>query len=171
MAQSYDQLSQQIIKRENLKHFHTLFDEDLEKQEVVNNQAFQKIIDILKERFLVLYKLVGEDNFNKLVHEYFKYNPLQSASSDEYGKSFPHFLQIMDEVESYPYLVCLAELDWFWSMEKNSGLVKSFPKGTLKSWGSIYKGLDQIEIQINLKEKENLSIIGQGNEFTIKVND
>lgn len=170
MNQSYDQLMHQIIRRENLKHFHNIFEEEKdEKQELVNNHAFEQIINILKERFVVLLRLVGQENFYKLVHEYFKYNPVHSAPREEYGKTFPHFLQTMDEIESYPYLYWLAELDWFWSMNKDHGKNQFFPKGTLQSWVSIYKDLPEIEISINLKEKEKVEIFKQGQEYSIKV--
>lgn len=169
MNQSYEQLMHQIIRRENLKHFHTIFDDELEKQEVVNNHAFEQIINILKQRFSVLYRIVGDVNFNKLVHEYFKYNPLQSASMEEYGKTFPHFLQTMDEIEAFPYLYLIAQLDWFWAMRTGDNQIETFPKGTLDSWVSIYKNLPEVEISINLKEKEKVAIFKEGQEYSIKV--
>jgi len=164
---NYYQHTRNINRNNKSKHYDLfLYDTD-EQQERLNNDKFLVVFNILKEKFQVIYKLFGEESFELISHEYFLINPAHLATKDNYGKSFPEFLDSIEQLQNYSYVKWLARLDWFWFSRENSLESFHLPKGTLNSWASIYKGLDSIDIFIDESVMEKLEIKLNGNQYSI----
>ena len=58
-------------------------------------------------------------------------------------------------------------LDWFWYSSHSPKQRIQLPKGTLKSWGNILRGEDQLDIELDELELEVLSIQKNGKEYKI----
>jgi hypothetical protein len=169
MENSYYQFAQQILKNEKSKHYNMFLIDEEEEQEKFNNEKFQHVLNLLKEKYQVTYKLFGEKNFTIISFEYFKYNPIQSSSSVNYGKTFSDFLGSVEELNDIRYVRWIAKLDWFWFTQTDYSGSVNLPKGTLHSWGNIYKDQNQIDINIDECIIEKLQIKKVGKEFTIVV--
>ena len=143
-----------------------LYDSE-EEQEIYNNQKFLQIYSILRNKYQVIFRLVGDQNFKKISYEYFKYNPVQSAREEHYGNSFSDFLGTLNQLSEFRYIKWLAKLDWFWFNPVSEGDTIQLPKGTLNSWASIYKNQESINIEINESVIENLQIQKIGKEIQI----
>lgn len=167
MANSYYQIAGQINKDERSKHYNIFLNDADEAQEMLNNEQFRHIYSVLRNKYQVIYKLFGEENFKRLSFEYFKYNPVQSVKLENYGKSFGDFIGSLPQLSEYKYLKWIAKLDWFWFNPVEEGSTIQLPKGTLNSWASIYKDQNSIEILIDEAIIENLQIQKIGKEIQI----
>lgn len=167
MDNNYYQIAGQLNKDKRSKHYNIFLNEPDTEQEIYNNEKFNQIYSLLKDKFQVVYKLFGEKNFRLLTLEYFKYNPIQSAKMETYGRSFPDFLGNLPQLNQYRYMKWIAKLDWFWFNPVNDGETIQLPKGTLISWASIYKEQDSIDIEIDESIIENLQIQKEGKEIKI----
>ncbi len=169
MDNSYHQIAHQILRNEKSKNYDLFLSTEDQSQEKLNNEQFQKVFLSLKDTYKVIYRLFGEENFLNICYEYFKYNPIQSASKSVYGKSFPDFLNSSSSLKAFPFLYWLASLDWFWTHCRESAETLAFPVGTLNSWASIYKNQSQIDIELDTNHEEVLAIKKVGNEYSIVV--
>ena len=167
MENSYYQIADLFSKNSRSKHYDLFLNDPAEAQTLHNCEKFRKIESVLKEKFQVIHQLLGENNFRHISFEYFKYNPVQSAKFDSYGKSFSDFLGSYSLLVDYPYLKWLAKLDWFWFNRVENGESIQLPKGTLSSWACIYKNQNDIEIEINESIIERLQIQKIGKEIQI----
>jgi len=167
MENSYYQIAHQISKNERSKHYNIMLMDPDQAQEKFNTAKFLEVFNILKDKYQAAFKLFGENNFQSITYEYFLYNPIQSSSSETYGKSFPDFIASIGELSELKYVKWIAKLDWFWFTQVDYTGRIQLPQGTLESWGNIYKGEAQINIQINESIIEQLEIRSRGKEYTI----
>lgn len=167
MGNSYYQIASQLNKDERSKHYNIFLSDPVDEQESSNNEKFRQVYTILRNKYQVIYKLFGEDNFKKLSYEYFKYNPVQSAKIDAYGKTFSDFIGNFPQLAEFKYLKWIAKLDWFWFSPVDEGTTIQLPKGTLSSWASVYKDQALIDILIDESIIENLQIQKIGKEIKI----
>jgi hypothetical protein len=169
MDNSYHHIAHQILKNEKSKNHETYLSDEDSAQEKLNNEQFGQVYEQMKDKFTVIHKLFGENNFVNICYEYFRYNPVQSSKKKNYGHSFPEFLDSMSEVEEHIFIPWLAKLDWYWTSCRDSDDEIKLPKGTLNSWASVYKDQDSIDISIDTRLSETLSIKKVGNEYSIVV--
>jgi hypothetical protein len=167
MENSYHQIIEQITKNERSKHYNLFLHDAGEEQQIYNNQKFLQIYNLLKDKYQVVFRLFGEDNFKYLAYEYFKFNPVQSAKLQNYGQSFSELLGTLDQLSQYKYLQWIAKLDWFWFNPVHEGDRIDLPVGTLQSWASIYKDQPEVDIQIDESITETLQIQKIGKETQI----
>ena len=169
MENPYYQLAGQKKRIEKTKFFKELFSSEDEIQDQLNDEVFRNIFLMLLKRFPVTSKLVGDKNFALLAFEYFKVNPVQSVSIDDYGRSLPTFLLNLNQMQEFGFLPYLAMLDWFWVMDKDSHKRILLPQGTLKSWSGLFKDQDdRVSIEINPYEEEVIAVEKRGKEYFIK---
>ncbi len=167
MQNSYQQIAYKALKdRRRNKYLDAVF-HDEQKQAQFNNESFLKIFTLMQKKYQVVARLVGEDNFQIICYQYFKFNPIQSASSSEYGATFPRFLASLEQLQDFKFLPWLAKVDWFWFCKKDSHESLIAPKGTLSSWANVYKDLPQIDVLLLENEFEEIRISSDGNEYKI----
>lgn len=166
MQNTYHPIAAQLAKLENAKRSN-LFYQELRNDDIFEDEFFKKLFIDLKEKFEITYSLLGDKNFKTLILLYSQTNPVQSAPKGKYGHNFADFLGTVEHIKSFYFIKYIAMLDWFWFITDSPKARIQLPKGTLKSWGSIAKGLDQIEIEIDESEVETLSIQKTGKEYQI----
>lgn len=169
MNNSYHHIAHQILKNERAKNYDMELSSEEQAQKKLNNEQFEQVYLHLKSKYIALHRLFGQANFVNICYEYFKYNPVQSAKKESYGKSFPEFLDSLSEVEDFEFLPWIAKLDWFWTTSRDEGIEIELPKGTLVSWASAYKGQEQLSISLDTRISETLGIKKVGNEYSIVV--
>jgi hypothetical protein len=158
-----------LLRNEKSKNYDLFHDDAFPNQDAVNNEKFQEIFNLLKDKYKVVYKLFGEENFQAVSFEYYQYNPLHSAIIKDYGMSFPNFLENLEQLADYSFIKWLARVDWFWSSEKHNNKELTVPKGTLHSWANLYKDLPLVDIMLSENEGETIYIEQVGNQFSIKL--
>lgn len=168
MENSYSQIKDHLARNERSRHYNIFLHTPEQEQEILNNEGFLKVNNLLKNKFQVLFKLMGEANFKNLSYEYFKYNPIHSSKMDSYGKTFPDFIASLTQLSNFKYLKWLAKLDWFWFNPIEEGQTIQLPKGTLSSWSSVLKAEDNIEIWIDESIIENLRVEKNGSQISLK---
>lgn len=166
MQNTYHPLAAQLAKLENAKRSN-LFYQEVNHEAAFESEFFQNVYQDLKEKYEVTFSLLGEKNSKTLVLVYTQTNPIQSAPKGKYGKNFSDFLGGIEQIKSFYFIRYIAMLDWFWFITDSPKSTIQLPKGTLKSWGSISKGLTDIEIEIDETEVETLSIQKNGKEYRI----
>ncbi len=165
MNQSYYQISQQLIRNAKSRNYDLFNFDPQASQEHLNDKKFQDAFNLLKEKYHVIYKLFGEENFNIICYEYFLYNPGHSASLDKYGHTFAEFLGNLGELEDFHFLKWLAKLDWFWYERERGKNQIQLPKGTLSSWVNIFSDTDALDILIDESIMECVRIEKSGNQY------
>lgn len=73
---------------------------------------FKRIADCVRSDFPRVNELLGEDNFTELLHRMIVTRAARSWAISEFGEELPAFLRASAEIEKYPYLADLAELEW-----------------------------------------------------------
>lgn len=68
----------------------------------------------LRDTFPVVHRLVGEEFFGYLAHEYFHNDPPSSPLVSRYGDRLPVFLESFEAAAGLPYLPDLARLELAW---------------------------------------------------------
>ena len=66
----------------------------------------------LSEVYPVCKKLVGDDFFTAMAHEYIENHPSKSPNLFDYGDELPKFIANFKPVESLPYLSDVSQLEW-----------------------------------------------------------
>ncbi|MFT6631858.1 MAG: hypothetical protein ACJAS4_001819 [Bacteriovoracaceae bacterium] len=169
MENSYHHIAHQLLKNEKSKNYGIYLSDEDQSQEKLNNEQFEQVYELLKDKYIVIHRLFGKANFVNICYEYFRYNPVQSSKKQNYGRTFPEFLDSMSEVEEHSFVPWLAKLDWFWTNCRELNEEIKLPKGTLNSWASVYKDQDEIDIAIDSRISETLAIKKVGNEYSIVV--
>ncbi len=80
--------------------------------DVYRNNVFVALIDMIKARFLVVQRLVGEEFFRGVARSYARAHPPGTHPSLYYGATFPDFLKSFPPVADLPYLPDVAALEW-----------------------------------------------------------
>ena len=140
-----------------------------EIEKFFEQEDFRNVYNFLKTKFQVTFKLMGESNSEYLTYFYMKQNPALLMGKKSYGENFPEFLVSIPELENFQYLFFIARLDWYWFAFDGARPNITLPLGTLKSWGSLARGEDQIEIEIDLALRETLEVVKINNSFEIRV--
>lgn len=81
---------------------------------VYRNNVRAAFLRILQEAFPVVERLVGEEFFRYLAHEYFYAHPPTSPLAARYGDALPDFLEGFEAVSALPYLADVARLELAW---------------------------------------------------------
>ena len=81
---------------------------------VYRNNVRSGLSRALGDKFPVIKKLVGEDFFKFLAHEYFHNHPPASPILARYGDALPDFLEDFEPAQDYRYLADVARLEIAW---------------------------------------------------------
>lgn len=81
---------------------------------VYRNNVRAAYLRVLHDTFPVIHRLVGEEFFRYLAHEYFHGHPATSPLVARYGDNFPEFLSAFEPAASLPYLPDVARLELAW---------------------------------------------------------
>lgn len=76
------------------------------------NMYFWRIHDAIKEDFPVLFKVIGEKNWNNLMVDYILKHPSSSPLLQYVGGDLVSFLSTYFLTEQWPFLPDLAKLEW-----------------------------------------------------------
>lgn len=74
------------------------------------------MIEAMQESYPVINKLLGDECFNGLTHEFIRNFPSLSPDLNEYGKQFSSFIENTPLLDSLPYLADVAKLEWVWQL-------------------------------------------------------
>jgi hypothetical protein len=100
-------------ERANTEVFHPYADDELQARlAIYRNNYFASLIDVLKDTFPTILKLVGNDFFSMLCKEYIKNEPPNSPILIDYGYSLPHFIEGFSALSNFPYMADVAQLDY-----------------------------------------------------------
>jgi hypothetical protein len=78
------------------------------------NNVRSAYLRVLQEAFPVVRRLVGDDFFRFLAHEYFNAHPPTTPLVARFGDSLPAFLEEFGPARSLPYLADVARLEIAW---------------------------------------------------------
>lgn len=81
---------------------------------VYRNNVRAAFLRTLRDTFPVVHRLVGEEFFRRLGHEYFHAHPPSQPLASRYGDSFPSFLASFEAASGLPYLPDTARLELAW---------------------------------------------------------
>ncbi len=70
------------------------------------------LIHVLRNTYAVCTQLVGLEFFNAMAAVYVRQTPSQSPNINDYGKTFPRFIQNFPPLQSLAYLADVAALEW-----------------------------------------------------------
>lgn len=81
---------------------------------VYRNNVRAAYLRVLQDAFPVTARLVGDDFFRYLAHEYFHAHPPKSPLVARYGDALPAFIESFTPVSGLPYLADVARLEIAW---------------------------------------------------------
>jgi len=81
---------------------------------VYRNNVRAAYLRVLHDTFPVLHRLVGEEFFRYLAHEYFHTHPPSCPLVARYGDGLPGFLRAFEPASGLPYLPDIARLELAW---------------------------------------------------------
>jgi hypothetical protein len=84
----------------------------LKRFNVHRNNVLVGLIEVLRGRYPVVERLVGEEFFGAMAREFVTYHPPRSPVLLEYGERFPAFLVAFEPAQELPYLPDVARLEW-----------------------------------------------------------
>jgi hypothetical protein len=87
---------------------------DPEYVQVYRNNSATAMGDVLRDRYMSVANLVGDEYFTHLVRQYMAEYPTNKRTLLAYGEQFPAFLTSCLEEHKLAYLVDFARLDWAW---------------------------------------------------------
>jgi Putative DNA-binding domain len=87
---------------------------DPRRYTVYRNNVAVSLIRALAANFPSIERLLGEEFFTAMAHEFLTANPPRSKLMFEYGAEFPAFLEAFGPARPYPYLADVARLEIFW---------------------------------------------------------
>ena len=79
---------------------------------VYRNNVAASLIEALAGRFPVVQRLVGEEFFRAMAHDYVVQNPPRSPLLFQYGESFAQFIDGFAPAAPIPYLADVARLEY-----------------------------------------------------------
>lgn len=79
---------------------------------IYRNNYYVAVINVLKERFPVTERIVGEDFFKGTAREFVQATPPIGQSNLGYGREYPTFLETFPPVADLAYLPDVARLEW-----------------------------------------------------------
>jgi len=81
---------------------------------VYRNNVRAAYLRVLHDTFPVIHRLVGEEFFRYLAHEYFHTHPPSGPLVARYGDGLPDFLRSFEPAAGLPYLPDVARLELAW---------------------------------------------------------
>lgn len=87
---------------------------DSRRYAVYRNNVTVSLIRSLSANFPSIERLLGEEFFAAMAHEFVMAHPPRSKLMVEYGADFPAFLEAFEPAKPYPYLADVARLEVFW---------------------------------------------------------
>ena len=87
---------------------------DPRRYAVYRNNVTVSLIRALVANFPSIERLLGEEFFAAMAHEFLSAHPPRSKLMFEYGAEFPAFLETFGPTRPYPYLADVARLEIFW---------------------------------------------------------
>lgn len=98
---------------ENKIVFHPYSQDELQARlAIYRNNYYASLIEVLKDHFPTLLKLVGTDFFNMLCREYIQKMPPASPVLIDYGSGLPEFVEHFSDLNNFPYMADVARLDY-----------------------------------------------------------
>ncbi|MFZ0570530.1 MAG: DNA-binding domain-containing protein [Rhodomicrobium sp.] len=79
---------------------------------VYRNNVFASLTAVLRSRYPVIERLVGEEFFKAAAGLFIAAHPPSTPVLIEYGERFPAFLESFDPARGVPYLADVARLEW-----------------------------------------------------------
>ena len=79
---------------------------------VYRNNVFASLTDLLQAYFPVVARLVGEEFFRAMAHDFIVRDPPRSPILSRFGARFPPFIQKFPAAQDLPYLADVARLEW-----------------------------------------------------------
>jgi hypothetical protein len=79
---------------------------------VHRNNVYASLIDVLRARYPVIERLVGEDFFKSAASLFVAAHPPSTPVLIEYGEHFPVYLESFEPARGLPYLADVARLEW-----------------------------------------------------------
>lgn len=113
----FDVFAQALLSREPVKDVPVFIGEPSRVEAglaVYRNNIRSALSKALAAKFPVVEKLVGEEFFKFLAHEYFHAHPPASQLIMNYGDALPAFLENFEPASSAPYLADIARLEIAW---------------------------------------------------------
>lgn len=115
--ESYADLSGAILSRQSVSSLEGFGDDERRVAAgvaVYRNNVRSAFSRALGDEFPVVRKLVGEEFFKYLAHEYFHAEPPSSPLVTRYGDRLPQFLGSFEPVAHLPYLGDVARFENLW---------------------------------------------------------
>jgi hypothetical protein len=84
----------------------------LKRFHIYRNNVYASLIAVLRGRFPVTERLVGEDFFRAMARLFVEQHPPRSPALLEYGAAFPPFIAAFEPAGGLPYLPDVAQLEW-----------------------------------------------------------
>ncbi|MDC9727516.1 MAG: DNA-binding domain-containing protein [Candidatus Thioglobus sp.] len=78
---------------------------------IYHNQYFISMTQALASSYSCVKRLVGEEFFNMLAHQFIKKHPSKSASIIDYGHEFSVFIKTNEHCKNMAYLADIAKLE------------------------------------------------------------
>lgn len=105
-----------------------------ERTQIHKNNFFITLTEALKEIYPVLRRLVGDDYFEHVAHEYVYSNPPKSGCLVEFGEDFPSFVSVRPEVQKLLYLRDVGRFEWLINEAFHEADAKPVDKSDLESF-------------------------------------
>lgn len=132
-----------------------------------NNYLFS-LLDTLKNKYQIVLKLLGDENFNFFAREYIYLTPSKNSNIDQYGSSFGEFLESKKELSEMGYIKYIAELDNYWfQLYEGSDATIELPIGVLKLWGKLKNDEELDGIEIDEEKCEVVYFIVENSEYQL----
>lgn len=151
--------------RENRDLSHILVPGTLRGIKVYQNNYLYGHIEVLKNKYTSILRILGDENFNYFSKKYIERFYPQKENIDEYGELFSDFLNEQDELENLKYLKYLAELDllWFEIYERLEEKFE-FPAGVFSLWSAIINDDEIKNIEISMNKVETITSMQNGED-------
>lgn len=114
---------------------------------VYSNAYFLRLLEVLREEYPAIQKVIGVESFGVLVCDYLKAYPSSSPNIADLGKDLPEFLKTHSISQSFPYLSDLASFERLFLMTVFADRAPDFDSTQLQSlseseWSEIRFVLD-----------------------------
>ncbi len=113
LKQFQDAFSAQLLSPNNAHDtpYITQSNENVLRMKIYQNNVYSSLLDILKNRYPISRKLVGDDFFTVLGQQYIANHPPESPVMLHYGESLPRFIEQHKDKHNIAYLSDIAVLE------------------------------------------------------------
>jgi len=106
---------------------------DLKRFGVYRNNVASSLIEVLREAYPAVHRLVGDEYFSALAKLFIQAHPPQSPVMLDYGAAFPPYLAAFEPLAGLPYLADVARIERAWLEAYHAADVASTPCEALTS--------------------------------------